>query len=135
MTMWKKRCEFFQYSVKIGRHILAAQRRITTRANQFWTHQGVTFEFLAKLWRTLWDRKQGMKINVFQWLVIHRALPIGQWLQQSAGLTACIYCSCQMETLKHCLWECHVAQQVWRRVFRILTFMFRADSFSWGMVV
>ena len=31
----KKRCSFFQYSVKIGRHILAAQRRTTLRASQF----------------------------------------------------------------------------------------------------
>ena len=76
-----------------------------------------------------------MKINVFQWLVIHRALPVGQWIQQSVGPTACIYCTCQMETLKHCLWECHVAQQVWRRVFRVLVFMFRDCSFSWGLVV
>ena len=71
----EKRCEFFNYSVKIGRHILVAQRRTTPRASQFWIHQGVTSEFLAKFWRTLWDRKQDMKINVFQWLVIHRALP------------------------------------------------------------
>ena len=131
----EKRYGFFQYSVKMGRHILAAQRRTTPRASQFWNHQGITSEFLTKFWGTLWKRKQDMKINVFQWLVIHRALPIGQWLQQSAAPTACIYCCCQMETLKHCLWECHAAQQVWRRVFRVLAFMFRDCSFSWGMVV
>ena len=85
--------------------------------------------------RTLWARRQDMKKNVFLWLVIHRALRARQWLQQSRGPTACIYCSCQTETLKHCLWECHVAQQVWRRVFRILTFMCRDGSFSWGTVV
>ena len=56
-------------------------------------------------------------------------------VEQSTGPTACIYCSCQMETLKHCLWECHATQQVWRRVFRVLAFMFKDCSFLWGMVV
>ena len=73
------------------------------------------------------------KINVFQWLLIHRTFLVGQWLQQSSGPTACIYCSCQMETLKHYLWECKATKQDWRRVFRILTFMCRDGGFSWGM--
>ena len=111
----EKRYGFFQlHSIKTGRHILAAQRRTTLRASQFWTHQGVTSKFLAKFWRTLWEREQDMRINVFQWPIIHRALLVRQWLQQSTGPTTCLCCSCQMETLKHCLWECHVAQQVWR---------------------
>ena len=40
-----------------------------------------------------------------------------------------------IETLKHCLWECQAAQQVWKRVARIMAFMFRDGTFSWGMAV
>ena len=129
-----KKCGFFQYSVKIGRHILTAQRRTTPGATQFWTQQGITIEFLSKFWVKLWARKQDMKINAFHWLLVHRAVPVGQWLERSGGPTMCIYCSCQMETLKHCFWECQAAQQVWRRVCRILASMFTDGSFCWGMV-
>ena len=56
---------------------MGAQRNATLTAHQFWIQQRMSTEFLTKFWMALWERKQDMKIVVFQWLLIHRALPVG----------------------------------------------------------
>ena len=53
------------------------------------------------------------------WLIVHRALPIGAWAKGLNVDRRCNACG-QLETISHCLWECHEATTVWRRALRLL---------------
>ena len=130
----EKRLGFFEYSVKLGRHIVSAQRMTRPSAERWWFQQGMSSDFLAKFWATLWSSKKEPKIIIMQWLLIHRALPVGQ-MQHSSESSRCKLCNYPIETLKHCLWECQAAQLVWKRVLRILAIRCIEGLFSWGMVV
>ena len=41
---------FFQYTVKIGRHILARERQREPVAATFWLSQGISKQFILKFW-------------------------------------------------------------------------------------
>ena len=47
----------------------------------------------------------------------------------------CIRWQSQMETQKHCLWECIESQQTWQQLLRIFANYFPPLVFTWGMVV
>ena len=74
-------------------------------ASQYWNQQGITSQFLTKLWAILWARKQQHKILHVQWLVVLRALPVGTWLHRMGVSSCCTRCHLQTETQKHCLWN------------------------------
>ena len=126
---------FFQYSVKLGRRILSAQRCITPAAMRHWMHYGLSLEFLQQFWETLWKRQQAQAITHFQWLLVHKALPVGLWLQKMGYDPACKGCGFPMESQKHCLWDCTLAQSVWKRVLRIVAYVFTQCTLSWGMAM
>ena len=126
---------FFQYSVQLGRHVLSDIRDVTPAAFQFWNQQGITPQFLANFWVVLWARKQPHQILHVQWLLVHRALPVGTWLHRMGVESTCARCRLQMETQKHCLWECIESQLIWQRLLRIFANYFSPLVFTWGMVV
>ena len=126
---------FFQYSVKLGRHILLAQRCITPSAMRYWMHNGLSLEFLQQFWVALWKRQQAQAITHFQWLLVHRSLPVGLWLQKMGYDQACKGCGSPVETQKHCLWDCGIAQGIWRRILRIMTYVVTDCTLSWGMAM
>ena len=126
---------FFQYSVQLGRHVLSDTRDVVPAASQYWNQQGITPQFLAKFWAILWARKQQHKILHVQWLVVHKALPVGTWLHRMGVSSCCTRCHLQTETQKHCLWECIDSQQIWQRLLRIFANYFPPLVLTWGMVV
>ena len=71
---------FFQYSVKLGRRILAPARRSPLAASKFWELNNVLADFLRKFWKQLWARQQAAKITSFHWLLAHRALLVCSWM-------------------------------------------------------
>ena len=132
---YEKRWGFFEYSIKLGRPILSAQRRTKPSPMRFWLQQGMSLEFLAKFWVALWSSKKEPKIIIMQWLLVHRALFVGQCMQYSPEASMCKNCNFPIETLKHCLWECQATQMVWKRVLQILAINCTNGLLSWGMVV
>ena len=59
-------------------------------------------------------KKTTTQILHVQWLVVHRALPVGTWLHRMGVSPDCTRRSLQTETQKHCLWECIESQLIWQ---------------------
>ena len=94
---------FFQYSVQLGRRILAMHRKIVSAVTHLWSIYGITNNFISGFWKKLWERKQAHKIITLQWLIIHRALPMGQWLRQTGISARCACCNHEVESQYHSL--------------------------------
>ena len=125
---------FFQYTVKLGRHILAGSKVACPAASCFWEQNGISTCFLEKFWKRLWARNQPRKIVTCQWLLAHRALPVGEWMRKIGKPSHCPLCGYQMECLVHRFWTCYQAVQVWRRLLRIIERRGVCCTISWGMV-
>ena len=59
-------------------------------------------------------------ISDFLWMVTHKGLPVGSWLQQMEREGRCQICQENKETMKHCLWGCTHAQAMWKGAMGIL---------------
>mgnify|MGYP000123098942 CR=1 FL=1 len=80
---------FFQYSVKLGRRILAHARRSLIAALKFWELNNIPADFMRKFWKQLWAWQQAAKITSFHWLIAHRALPVGSWMGKMNKQASC----------------------------------------------
>ncbi|KAI5069888.1 hypothetical protein GOP47_0016189, partial [Adiantum capillus-veneris] len=121
---------FFQYTVRRGRHILAAQKEARPAAARHWPEEGLTVEFLAAFWERLWESRQLRLVTLFQWLVAHRATTVGSWLVHSGLSNPCAACDHLVESQHHCLWDCPSAQQVWLRILRLMPALSTARQYT-----
>ncbi len=124
---------FFNYSVKIGRNVLATSRQKLPTMARHWEEQHLSQQFLNRFWKSLWARKQERKITLLQWMTAHRVVPVGSWLRGPLRDIRCANCGAH-ETMKHCFWSCTAAQQVWGRVLRLLTHSHFQGLVSWGII-
>ena len=62
-------------------------------------------------------------------------MAVGLWLQKMGYDPACKGCGFPMESQKHCFWDCTLAQSVWKRVLRIVAYVFTQCTLSWGMAM
>ena len=131
----QKKLEFFQYSAKLGRQILQATSSKEPTTIKYWTLEGISDERLKKTWRKLWDRGIQRKISAFQWLIIHKATPVGVWLGKGRFPTTCPCCRLYEESQRHCLWDCRWAQEIWKRILRVFSPSATNLTFTWGAVV
>ena len=88
---------------------------------------------MHQFWKELWARKQAIKIITFQWLLAHRALPVGEWMCKIGQQVNCPNCGHTVETLHRIFWDCGYAMQVWKRIIRILERKGERLSLTWGM--
>ena len=123
---------FFQYTVRLGRHILVADRQTRPAAAEHWRRQGLSQDFLSGFWRRLWGYEQSRRSVVFQWLVAHRGVAVGTWLRFGGLPPDCTGCGYFAESQRHCLWDCPLAQQIWIRILRLLPR--EGQLFTWGAV-
>ena len=123
---------FFQYSARLGRHILLAQRQVEPAAAEHWRRQGLTADFLTAFWQRIWSSQQARRTVTFQWLVAHRAIAVGTWLRFGGRPPDCSGCDHPQESQRHCLWDCPLAQQIWRRILRIFSYAGATQTFTWG---
>ena len=70
-----------------------------------------------------------------QWLLVHRALPVGTWLHKMGVSSNCGCCHLQEESNEHFLWACLKSQFVWKRLVRIFANYFPPSLFTLGIVV
>ena len=96
---------FFQYTIKLGHHTLAVSKGGCLLRQPF----GNKMVFNHISWTNseqLWARNQPCRIITCQWLIAHRALPIGEWMSKIGKLSHCPLCDYQMEILVHRFWTC-----------------------------
>ena len=72
---------------------------------------------------------------MFQWLLVHKAIVVGEWVGKMKQPTSCKRYGCLIESQAHCLWNCPMAQQVWKRILRIMTLCRKEIVVSWGSVL
>ena len=121
---------FFQFSARLGRHILLSRRQAVPASAEHWRRQGLSPAFLEGFWRRIWRYHQARRSVVFQWLVAHRGVAVGTWLQFGGRPPDCTGCGHPQESQRHCLWDCPLAQQVWTRLLRLAS----GEYFTWGAV-
>ena len=139
MYFWKtqgpsdgaKLVQFFRYNTKIGRQIILKQEHQDIAARKFWIQEGISERRLAKFWKMIWHDSGDRKIMMCLWLIVHRALPVGAWAKGPNVDPRCSACG-QLESISHCLWECHEATVVWRRALRLLCHASSSFTLNWG---
>ena len=131
----EKEHSFFQYTVKLGRHIVMANKEAPPAAARFWASQNIEEQFLGQFWKKLWNMEQARKITIFHWLLVHRSLAVKEWLKLPNVSTLCTECSLASESLRHALWDCTRAKLVWQRVLRIFHYQRFHINVSWGSAV
>ncbi len=126
---------FFQYNTKLGRHIMMASKRSLVSAEGFWISQGIEIAYIHEFWKCFWEVEQARKITMFHWLLMHRAVPVKEWLRLPNECSVCTDCGLASESLRHCLWDCLHAKLVWQRMLRIFQFRNICINVSWGSAV
>jgi hypothetical protein len=71
------------------------------------------------------------KITAFQWFLVHGALPVEKWVERQDA-EKCKRCRLEFEDQRHALWECVVAQQVWKRILRLIAHVDVEECSTWG---
>ena len=66
-------------------------------------------QFLAQFW----DYVMGERTSSKNHILTHRALPVKEWLHLLNVDSLCVSCQLASETIQHCIWDCHLAIQVW----------------------
>ena len=93
---------------------------------------GLSEEFMTKFWKRLWRKQQPRKIAMFQWLMVHKAITVGEWMSKMKQPTSCKRCGCLIESQAHFLWNCHMTQQVWNWILRTMTLSRKEIVVLWG---
>ena len=114
-----KEFSFFQYTAKLGRHILMASKRNAISAQGYWRSQGLEQDFISAFWKKFWNVEQARKIMIFQWLVVQRAVPVKEWIKVPNVSAICTECGMALESIRHCLWDCENARSIWIRILWI----------------
>ncbi|KAH6557791.1 hypothetical protein KP509_1Z093700 [Ceratopteris richardii] len=74
-------------------------------------------------------RLQCNQVTAFQWQIAHKGIAVGAWLFDNRH---CARCSHEQETIQHCIWECKYAQEVWKRILRLLSHANINLLVAWG---
>ena len=104
-------------------------------AASFWHANGTSSQFLAHFWIVLWEKEQARKVTSFHWLLVHRALPVKEWLHRPNMDSLFVSCQLASKTIRHCIWDCHLAIQVWLCVSRLLQKQDWKGYLTWGSEV
>ena len=97
--------------------------------------QGMSRGFVSQFWHDLWEREQPRKVTTFHWLLVHRELPSLEWYHRPTDHSICPSCQLASESIHHCLWDCHLAMEVWLRIVRVLQKVGMALFVSSGSIV
>ena len=125
---------FFQFTTRLGEHILATQTaREPATAKVRHTYQ-VPHTIITMFWQKIWKQQHARKITMFQWLLIHKLLSVGAW--QSGNLSSPNYVECPnaIESIWHVMWDCPTSHQIWRGVGRLLQLCQVQGSIKWGNI-
>ncbi|XP_024517766.1 uncharacterized protein LOC112341605 [Selaginella moellendorffii] len=111
---------FFSYAIKEARNGLLTSREEAReeipKLWQKWIAQGVDVEQVVDNTIHFWKLPVQEKVKVTSWLVANNGLPVGQRFQDDTS-RRCKECG-EIETVKHALWECDTAKEVWRQIIK-----------------
>ena len=105
---------FFQFMNKLGRRIVVAQNNREPVAAKIWHTYHVPHTTIAKFWQQLWKQQEARKITMFQWLLIHRSLPVWAWPHGILCSPNCVACPNEIESIWHALWDSSNMEWGWQ---------------------
>ena len=131
----RKQLEFFQYSVKLCRNLLLQLKYKCPVAMKHWSKYNVHELQLVKLWKWLWSMQLPKKVICFRSLLIHCALPVGDWLRQHQQYACGWHYDTPIESILHVFWLCPKIKQFWSKLFLLLRQHYSHSNFSWGAIL
>ena len=60
---------------------------------------------ITKIWQKIW-KQHTRQIITFQWLSIHRSVPVGAWQRGILSSPNCVACLKATKSIQHALWDC-----------------------------
>ena len=73
---------------------------------------GLSPQHLKQFWKWLWGIKLSRKNVCFQWLLVHKPIPINGWQKGNVD-KMCPFCTDLEESAKHCLRSCSFAMDIY----------------------
>ena len=90
-------------------------------SDKYWIQEGIGERRLDQFWKMIRHVSGDRKIMMCLWLIAHKGLSIGTWGKGPTVNPRCSACG-QLESISHCLWECHEATVVCRRALSLLIY-------------
>ena len=85
-----------------------------------WREKGIDDTCMQIYWRKLWASDLLEKCKSFLWLINHKALMLGKWLQWRGKDGTYRSCNYDSESIKPCLWSARMQIYDLGRIIRIL---------------
>ena len=92
--------------------ILATQTNREPTIAKIWHIYHVPPMIIDKFWQQLWKQQQARRITMFQWLLIHRSLPIGAWKLEILSYPNCVVCPNATDSIQQAQWNCPMTHQI-----------------------
>lgn len=100
--------------MKSGYNLAARHWQLQRRQGASSSGNGV-----AAIWKKLWSLQVPPRIRVFLWRVATHSLPLGQNLRiRNISDGICRICLQELETDRHCFFECPWVREVWNKTRR-----------------
>lgn len=105
-----------------------------SRGSELLQEMGLTIQQQCHTWDLLWERGKPKKVSQFLWRILTKNLPVGA---SSVGkVSKCARClQNAQETIRHCLFDCPKAQNVWTRVCRFRRHLGIMEPVTWEQVL
>ena len=111
------------------------------RGSEFLQEMGLSSHQQCQTWDLLWERGKPKKVSKLLWNVLSKNLPVGASRAALEGeeevSLRCARCSetLSIETIRHCLYDCPKASEVWGRIARFHKHLGITEPMSWDRVL
>ena len=124
----------FQIQTRLGCHILATQTTQEPVVAKIWHTYPVPHTIINNFWQKFWKQQQTIRITTFQWLLIHKFLPVGAWQCGNLSSPNCVACPNATESIRHTLWDFPETHRIWQGVGFLLHLCQVQGTIKWGNV-
>ena len=126
---------FLTYSMAFGRNFLLNQIESVLAGKTYWEEGNVSSSHMVMFWKQFWSIKCMNKVLYFQWLMIHYALLVGDFVVGSMLHQSCIMFG---STLRPCIMYFGIVLQLKVfgsfRILMLIGHKYRSLIFTWGVV-
>jgi hypothetical protein len=111
------------------------------RGSEFLQEMGLSSHHQCQTWDLLWERGKPKKVSKLLWNILSKNLPVGASRAALEGeeevSLRCARCSetLSIETIRHCLYDCPKASEVWGRIARFHKHLGITEPISWDRVL
>lgn len=111
------------------------------RGSEFLQEMGLSSHQQCQTWDLLWERGKPKKVSKLLWNILSKNLPVGASRAALEGEEEvplrCARCpeTSSIETIRHCLYDCPKASEVWGRMARFHKHLGITEPITWDRVL